>query len=765
MLKNLKLLISARSMPLLPLLLVLSLLPVLPLLSGCQGADSGSAPLSGLEDLDGRRIGVCTGTVYDNYATEHFPAATVLHYNSTADLAVAIKSGKIDAALTTLPAAQLVIQSNPDMAILSEDVLDLPLAVGFSKSDPELRQGFDRYLESIRKDGSYDRLYAKWFEGDPEKAEMPAYDAPAGSRRVILGVSAGDLPSVGYVNGRYVGFDIELVQGFARQENIALEIVEMDFAALVPALAAGKVDMITDGIAITEERQKQVDFSAPIMSSKSAALVLKSNTAAAAASSSNEPFTMDQLATKKVGVLLGSVHDSYMAEHYPGANVYQYKSYPDMVLALKSGKIDVGFYVKESFADLQKSDSSLVILKDNIYTVPIGMGFNQDNDALREQFNAFLKEIKASGVYDDMVKRWYHEGDYRMPVIENSPANGQIIIGNVSDKGLPFTAVKDNQLIGFDIEMDRRFASYLGKEPVFSDMEFGNLITAVASKKVDMITSTLMITEERKKQIDFSDPYYELSACIVGVRAPDTGSGTTGIWQRLSNSFYSNIILEDRYLLIWNGLKTTAAISLFSILFGTLLGALVCWMRMSPRRWLSGLARIYISIIRGVPVLVLLMIIFYVVFGSVDIDPVLVAIVAFGLNFAAYVSEMFRTSIESIDPGQAEAGIASGFTPAQAFFYIVFPQAVRQVLPVYQGELISLVKMTSVVGYIAVQDLTKAGDIIRSRTFDAFFPLLTTAVLYFAISWLLIMLLDALQRRSDPKRQRRHNSTERGQAA
>ena len=127
---------------------------------------------------------------------------------------------------------------------------------------------------------------------------------------------------------------------------------------------------------------------------------------------------------------------------------------------------------------------------------------------------------------------------------------------------------------------------------------------------------------------------------------------------------------------------------------------------------------------------------------------------AFGLNFGAYVSEMFRTSIESIDKGQNEAGIAGGFTKVQTFIHIIAPQALRHLLPVYKGEFISLVKMTSIVGYIAVQDLTKASDIIRSRTFDAFFPLIMAAVLYLIISWLLTWALGYVEVSVDPKRKR-----------
>jgi len=149
------------------------------------------------------------------------------------------------------------------------------------------------------------------------------------------------------------------------------------------------------------------------------------------------------------------------------------------------------------------------------------------------------------------------------------------------------------------------------------------------------------------------------------------------------------------------------------------------------------------------------MLIFYVAFASVAINPTLVAIIAFGMNFAAYFAEIFRSGMSGLNKGQQEAGIAMGFTPTQTFMHILLPQTIVRILPVYKGELISLVKMTSVVGYIAVQDLTKAGDIIRSRTFDAFFPLVMVAVLYFLIAWILMQALEYLEWRIDPMTRRR----------
>ncbi|OEU75322.1 MAG: hypothetical protein BA874_01215 [Desulfuromonadales bacterium C00003068] len=220
------------------------------------------------------------------------------------------------------------------------------------------------------------------------------------------------------------------------------------------------------------------------------------------------------------------------------------------------------------------------------------------------------------------------------------------------------------------------------------------------------------------------------------------------------NSFRINILHENRYLLILDGLKTTVIISIVATIMGTLLGALVCYMRMSKKFALRLPAKIYISIMRGTPVLVLLMLIFYVVFASVDINPIIVSIIAFGLNFAAYAAEIFRTGIDGVDKGQSEAGIAMGFSKVKTFIYIVLPQTIRRILPVYKGEFITLVKMTSIVGYVAVQDLTKASDIIRSRTFDAFFPLVMIAILYFLISWVLLQSLEYVERLTDPKYKR-----------
>lgn len=212
----------------------------------------------------------------------------------------------------------------------------------------------------------------------------------------------------------------------------------------------------------------------------------------------------------------------------------------------------------------------------------------------------------------------------------------------------------------------------------------------------------------------------------------------------LKNSFYRTIIEEDRYQLLLTGLLYTIIISLASILLGTIFGGFVCYLRRSKNTILKNIGKIFIGILRGVPITVLLLVFYYVLFESVDINPVIVSIIAFGLYFSAYAAEVFRSAIDSIHKSQIESAYSLGFSKTQTLKYIVLPQAISYALPVYKNEVVSLIKLTSIAGYISVMDLTKASDIIRNRTYEAFFPLILTAIIYFLICYFVGKLLDVI---------------------
>ena len=203
-------------------------------------------------------------------------------------------------------------------------------------------------------------------------------------------------------------------------------------------------------------------------------------------------------------------------------------------------------------------------------------------------------------------------------------------------------------------------------------------------------------------------------------------------------SFYQNFIEDDRWKYITDGLFNTLRITFFAVLIGIFLGFLIAVVRSTYDKThklgvLNALCKVYLTVIRGTPVLVQLLIIYFVVFGSVKIDKTLVAVIAFGINSGAYVAEIFRSGIMSIDNGQFEAGRSLGFNYPQTMFYIVMPQAFKNVLPALGNEFIGLLKETSVAGYIAIQDLTKGADIIRSRTYSAFIYLVLVMVFTFFV--------------------------------
>ena len=222
-------------------------------------------------------------------------------------------------------------------------------------------------------------------------------------------------------------------------------------------------------------------------------------------------------------------------------------------------------------------------------------------------------------------------------------------------------------------------------------------------------------------------------------------------FQSIRESIVSNLLTEDRWEMMVDGLGVTLEISLLSILFATLFGALICSLRMSRNRAVKGTAQLYIELMRSLPLLLLLLVMFYLVLASSGLDKTHIAIVCFTLYFGAFFCEIFRSGIEGVSKGQWEAGAALGMNKRQVLSKIVIPQALLRVLPVYKNQMITLIKSTSIVGYVSIMDITKASDVIRSRTFDAFFPLLMTALIYLMLSWLFGLAVDALERRLTPK--------------
>lgn len=320
--------------------------------------------------------------------------------------------------------------------------------------------------------------------------------------------------------------------------------------------------------------------------------------------------SLDDLSGKKVGALTGCFQEAIIERDYPEVEVLRIDNPADVVQALATKRCEavvlddyIFLYHSQNVKGLKALDKPLVVAE-------MGFCFGKGkNTELREAFNEFLKKIKADGTYDEIYNKWlYHANDAEMPDITLDENAEPIRIATASVSP-PLDFIKDGKLVGFDIELATRFAASIGRRIIWSDMNFAAVIPALVSGTQDMIVAAVNITPQRAESIDFSDPYF-VCGSTVGIRAensagyvaPENESGE-GFMESVKNGFYRNVIEEDRYLMIWDGLKLTALISLFASLFGTLLGGLVCWMRMCRWAVLRQLAGIYVSLMRGTPVL------------------------------------------------------------------------------------------------------------------------------------------------------------------
>lgn len=457
--------------------------------------------------------------------------------------------------------------------------------------------------------------------------------------------------------------------------------------------------------------------------------------------------TVAELDGKNIAVIIGSTQDIYISQKLPNANIQRLNSTTEALLSLEKRRAEYALLDEISILTLDLEKHGIQICSsDDTAGGEAAFAFNKENgQSLCQQLNAFLAELKETGAYDTIRSRWIRKDlkQVKMPDIK-LPSEGELLLIGTSSDDMPLSFVKDNQWAGMEIEILTRFAQKLGRPIQFQDYTLPGMMAAISTNKVDLISFCLFITEERKEQVLFSDPYYRCGTSCLTYIDDHSSQESVSFIQHVKDGFRKNFLEEDRWKLLLKGLWETLVISFWSIILGTILGTGVCALRRNRNKWINGIGKVYVSLMSGIPLLVFLMVMFYVVLSSSCLTATWVAIIAFSFNFAAFSGEIFNTGLSSVDQGQNEAGRALGFSKIKCFFLIIAPQALKKVLPLYKNEAVSLIKNTSIVGYIAIQDLTKVSDLIRSRTFDAFFPLIVITIIYLLLAWLLTLALRML---------------------
>lgn len=450
------------------------------------------------------------------------------------------------------------------------------------------------------------------------------------------------------------------------------------------------------------------------------------------------PENEQDLAGRRIATVAGSCYDMNLSKR-DDIELLLFNYDADALQALLTGRADVLVNDETVLNSAIMARHGIKVACKGSEHFPTAFMFNKDRVSLVEAMNALEAQMVQDGRLDSLIQFWQGEEYLRRETLTHlppEPEDGDPLRVACICSMAPISFMVGDDWFGLEPDLARELARVLHRSIEFHLYDATSGMMAVRSGMADVMIGCIFVTPERQQEYLFADPYHEFGSSYY-VMDHDAEDAAVSFWKRFGNSLNDNLIKEGRWRYITDGLWETVKISLLSILLGALLGVGLCAMARSRRRWLRSTAAVYNWLMAGIPMLVLLLILFYVVFAKSGLNPTTVAVFAFALNFASGASDVYGTSLDAVPRGQTEAGLALGFTRLQTFRHIVLPQALKRGLPLFQGQCVSLLKGTSIVGYIAIQDLTRAGDIIRSRTFDAFVPLLVVTVLYFILAWLI----------------------------
>lgn len=472
-----------------------------------------------------------------------------------------------------------------------------------------------------------------------------------------------------------------------------------------------------------------------------------------------EYATWSDLSGKRVGLLAGAPFESKIREKCPNVGeILYYSTMSDTIAALRGKKIDalvnneaVGMLASNRYGDI-------TLFPEPLGEYKMGIAFPKGGD-LASKFGKITDRLQSDGTADRLWDKWTSGDDSKktLPEQDWAGSNGTLTVASCESLE-PVSYLGDGRMMGYDIETLLICAKELDYRLNFEPMEFSDVLSYIQSGKADFGNGSILISDERKQAMDFAVTHENDLVLVVrateSAAAASDGSGSNWL-DGIADSFTKTFVKDNRWIYIVNGLCVTAIITLCSGVLGAAIGFATVLLRRRGNRVVRAIIGGYEGLMNRLPIVVVLLVLYYVIFGSSDVSGTVVSIVAFTLAFGATAGSIMWNAVQAVDAGQDEASLALGFTERQTFFGVILPQAAHQFMPLLSGQFVNLTKQTSVVGYIAVMDLTRAADVIRSLTMEAFFPLFCIAAIYFALCCLIAAAMGFVIRRIDYERKPR----------
>ena len=750
----------------------------------CLKDENEKSQNSEFDSLVGKRIGVQTGTTCAELVPERIPSAKLSYYDSLTDELTALRAGKVDAICCSLPAAIFTENADPTLVRIDPPLRETYLYPIFANNEKGKRlcDEYSAFLKTLWDNGTIDKLNEKWLGSDESARTVEDYSQfPNTNGSVRMAVDTSLVPFAYVKDNRIVGYDVDLAAMFCKAKGYSLEVENMPLTGVIASVKSGKSDF-TQSLNKTPEREENTVFaSTPAVKSGNVLLTVKSH-------DSDSMMTVNTMKLsdfkgKKIGLLVGSDSEAAIEDKIPGVDILFFESLSHILPSLRAHRIDAFYCAEPTAINMIQNHNDLAYVPEYVRTTKHTTMFSNSEKGrdLCREYADFLTTLSEDGTIDKLADKWIDNTDVSSQVTEdysNLPAPNGTLKMAVTEGSIPFVFVKDKRIQGYDIDLAVMFCKAKGYGLKIEIMNHNGVLSSLETGKCDFSYS-VQWTEERTKTVIFSPvpnavtgsvlvvlkPNAETKAPVAASASNSDSTNSKPETQTLSKSvpsffddvkasFWKTFIREERWKLFIEGIANTMIITVMSIFCGILLGFTAFMFCRTGSRIANALTKFSVWLIKGTPNVVLIMILYYIIFGHVNISGIVVSIIAFTLTFGTSVYRMLTFGTGAVDKGQTEAAYALGFTDLQTFFTVVLPQAALHFMPSFKEEVTLLIKSTSIVGYIAVQDLTKMGDIVRSRTYEAFFPLIAVAAIYFVLAGLLNIIVTVIHTRITPSKRK-----------
>ena len=706
-----------------------------------------------LQELAGSYSAVISGSVYANDSRELIPNTRFLLADSRDSACSLLVSGKIDSILMEEPLARSCIAMFPEIqiaSILKRESYAFAMAHG-----SPLYRGFNRVITELKQSGELEELAAKWCSASPEKQEFATFyerdDVPKVNGVLRYATSPGVSPLCFMrPDGTLLGLEIELIRRVADEFGMELQIIPARREILMDLVRSGQVDVVGGMLSANSVGAEDIDLSDSYYEGGAALVTCV-------------PYDqyvfgitkLSQLNGKQVGVMPFTFAASEVDKKLPEAIPFYANQERDLLFLLDARKIDA-FVANEPHAkEFLPLHPEFSMIPEFISRIDYAFVFPSTHKPLCEAFSRQIRAMRKNGALKQIQNKWISPANVQaeLPEMMQDAPNGVLRMGICTDRP-PFCYIQNEKLAGYDLEIAQRSAASMGFLIEYVRLTQKEFPEAIAEGKVDFGATSLNTGITGSGKIVFADPHYNGGLVAIVPNKTNESKVEMDFWSQVkfflkeqSYSLERSLWKDDHMTQILGGFKTTLLITASAIVFGSLLGIPLCMLRKSKRRLYSLAGDSVSGIFYNIPVLILLMGLYYVVFRRFGWSPLAAAITIFILRFMAASCRLYILAMDHIGGVQLDAAKALCLRPFTIFRRIILPQAAAFLAKPMREEIIRLLELTTVVGYIGVWDLTKMVDWIRGRTYESFFPIAFATLLYCLLSLALILAVSFMSKR------------------